>query len=71
MKIAIAILLFASLISSGLGTWWSTRPIQVVTFPGLSPQSVPGNKWKANRGALGLGIGLILTTVAGVLALTL
>lgn len=71
MKIVIAVLLVIAFVSAAFGTWWSTRPVLTIVEDGLYRPHLPENWWQANRGALGLGIGLTLTTIAGLLALTL
>jgi len=71
VKILIAVLLLVALVSSSLGTWWSTRPALTGGEDGLFTPHVPTNWWQTNRGALLLGAGLILTTISGLLALTL
>jgi hypothetical protein len=75
VKIAIAALLISSLVASGFGTWWSTRPVVTMTpeqkDAGEYTLNYADSWWGQHRGALGLGVGLILTTFAGLLALTL
>jgi hypothetical protein len=75
VKIVIAALLLASLVASGFGTWWSTRPVVTMTpeqkAAGEYTLNFPDSRWKQLRGALGLGVGLVLTTIAGLLALVL
>ncbi|WP_412160858.1 hypothetical protein [Curtobacterium flaccumfaciens] len=75
MKIVIAVLLLVSLMASGFGTWWSTRPVVTMTpeqkAAGEYTLNFADSRWKQLRGALSLGAGLILTTIAGLVALVL
>ena len=75
VKIVIAALLVIALVSSAFGTYWSTRPVVTRTeeqaSEGLYNLHIADNAWQEHRGAGALGVGLILTTVAGLLALLL
>ncbi|MET4157949.1 hypothetical protein [Agromyces sp. PvR057] len=67
MAVLIIVLLLVSLVLTGVGTWYTTRPMLVEVEPQY--YSFPNPKdWKVrNLGMLLLGSGLLTSTIASLL----